>query len=83
LVQLARQAQRVLIAQLRDQLEQLVQLVLLELTVRSRAQSGLQVQRVLLVRKVSKVLVFRFLVLTTQLKNLKQLSRQEPQVMGT
>ena len=66
-----------------DQLEQLVQLVLLELTVRSRAQSGLQVQRVLLVRKVSKVLVFRFLVLTTQLKNLKQLSRQEPQVMGT
>jgi hypothetical protein len=64
-------------------LDPLAQLVLqdqLVLTPRLRVQ---QDQLVQLVRKVTRALEFKFLVLTTQFKNLKQLSQQETQARDT
>jgi hypothetical protein len=58
---------------LKDQQEQIPQLQVLLVQLELR---------VLLVRKVTLELVFRFLVPTTQLKNLKQLSQQEILEMG-
>jgi hypothetical protein len=62
---------------------QQVLLVILVQLVLTQQSLDLQDLRVRLVLKVTKVLESKFLVHTTQLKNLKQLSQQETQVRGT